>query len=94
MQGKRTDDIPVHELQPGNYCRLVNGTGGVSWYGMTPNGLLCNLTGHAVTEHEDGSITVAPSILVNGMPVRDGPTCGEPPTRWHGYLERGFWRED
>lgn len=35
---------------------------------------------HVVTEHEDGTITVEPSILCR--------TCG-----WHGYLERGVWRE-
>jgi hypothetical protein len=37
---------------------------------------------HDVTEHEDGTITVSPSILLN-----DGRKI------WHGYLERGIWRE-
>lgn len=36
--------------------------------------------GHEVTEHEDGTISVYPSILCRA--------CG-----WHGYLERGVWRE-
>jgi hypothetical protein len=37
-----------------------------------------------VTEHEDGTITVSPSILQYGV---DGSEF------WHGYLERGIWRE-
>lgn len=53
------------------------------WYARTPNGLLANLGNHDVIEHEDGTITVSPSIL-----VRDGQG-GE----WHGYLVRGNWKE-
>lgn len=47
-----------------------------------------NLSGHQVTEHEDGTITVSPSILIQY-------TWGNPPisVEWHGYLERGVWRE-
>jgi len=37
---------------------------------------------HEVVEHEDGTITVSPSILLD-----DGDMT------WHGYLERGVWRE-
>jgi hypothetical protein len=53
------------------------------WRGCTPNGHYGNLAGHDVTEHEDGTITVSPSIRVS-----DGSG-----TLWHGYLERGVWRE-
>jgi len=56
---------------------------GKDWYGTTPNGLLGCLTAHTITEHEDGTITVSPSILVM--------TSGQ--LGWHGYLERGVWRE-
>lgn len=36
---------------------------------------------HSVVEHDDGTITVSPSIvLVDGE------------DRWHGFLERGVWR--
>lgn len=42
-----------------------------------------NLASHEVTEHEDGTITVSPSILVTGHFDKT----------WHGYLERGVWRE-
>lgn len=42
-----------------------------------------NLSKHDVIEYEDGTITVSPSILVT---YYDG-------TEWHGYLERGIWRQ-
>lgn len=64
-------------------------------YGKNPEGLwYCRvpapgfgtggLAKHQVTEHEDGTITVSPSILCYGR--NGGPD-------WHGYLERGTWRE-
>ncbi len=65
-------------LRPGAYFRIGPGD---AWHGVAPNGLLANLGGHKVTEHEDGTITVSPSIK-----VFDGTQT------WHGYLERGVWR--
>jgi hypothetical protein len=62
----------------GDFYRDVLGT----WTCCTPNGLLGNLKAHDVTEHEDRTITVSPSILVTGHD-----------SRWHGFLERGVWRE-
>jgi len=53
------------------------------WYARTPNGYLGCLSEHEVIEHEDGTITVNPSILV----------ADEKRTLWHGYLEKGIWRE-
>lgn len=53
------------------------------WAAVTPNGLHGNLSNHDVVEHEDGTITVSPSILVEQGSVGS----------WHGYLERGIWRE-
>lgn len=53
------------------------------WYCSTPNGLAGNLGSHAVVEHEDGTITVSPSILVTESPE----------VTWHGYLIRGVWSE-
>jgi len=50
----------------------------------TPNGHLGDLGNHDVTEHEDGTITVSPSILVSN------PQEGE---LYHGFLEHGVWRE-
>ena len=64
------------------------------WYGWCPadgKRLLCNLANHTITEHDDGSITVAPSILCGFQnPTDDGQRkIGS----WHGYLEHGVWRE-
>lgn len=52
------------------------------WSARTPNGLTGNLSGHTVTEHGDGTITVSPSILVSG---------GD--KTWHGFLEQGVWKQ-
>lgn len=84
MNGRRRDltewswteaDAP----QPGDYGKQPDGT----WYGWTPIGQLAGLDKHTVVEHEDGTITVSPSILC-------GAGMGD---AWHGYLERGVWRE-
>jgi hypothetical protein len=63
---------------PGAY-----GFDGAQWWGCTPNGLGANLLKHKTVEHEDGTITVSPSILVNAGREES----------WHGFLERGVWRE-
>lgn len=53
------------------------------WWGVPPGTeLLANLEKHKVTVHEDGKITISPSILVSN---RD--------QSWHGYLEHGVWRQ-
>lgn len=82
MKGTRLPDgdIETHfKTDPGTYGRTADG----AWYAVTPNGLNANLTAHEVMLHADGTISVSPSILVNkGQPVS-----------WHGYLERGVWRE-
>lgn len=85
MNGRRiditTDKHFVSNMQPGDYG-LYEGR----WYCCTPKQGFAYLTGHSdpsrdweVTEHEDGTITVKPSINQVG--------------RWHGYLEKGIWRE-
>jgi hypothetical protein len=48
-----------------------------------------DLSLHTVVEHEDGTITVSPSILTNPP----GPYHHPGFKTWHGYLERGEWRE-
>lgn len=85
--GRRHPDVPdvrqPHSwMEPGGYRRVLYPTGW-TWEAMTPNGLLGNLAQHDVVEHDDGTITVSPSILV------DAPR----ESSWHGYLERGVWRE-
>lgn len=69
--------VPPHQMTPGDYGRH-----GDIWYAAVPNGLLANLANHKVVEHQDGTITVSPSILVSNHE-----------SSWHGYLEKGVWRE-
>jgi hypothetical protein len=77
----RSEYALPHRLQPGEYGRHVHDQ---HWIGRTPNGHLCNLSRHEVVEHEDETITVSPSIAVSKS--RDEVV-------WHGFLERGVWRE-
>lgn len=51
------------------------------WYVRDPAGMIGSLRLHTVVEHDDGTITVSPSILDTGEHA------------WHGFLERGVWRE-
>lgn len=85
FKGKRVELIPqtggFQSLNPGEYGKWTDGT----WFGCTPNDEGCNLGSHQVTEHEDGTITVSPSIGVS-----DGRVGA--PFLWHGFLERGIWR--
>jgi hypothetical protein len=53
---------------------LVDPTGGIGAVGRTTT---TKLAAHAVTIHEDGSITCAPSLVM--------------PSGWHGWLEHGTW---
>ena len=83
MQGKRVYDTEA--FLEGEYGKHpADGT----WYACTPNGMLGNLSGHEVVEHENGTITVSPSILVTSPDSK-----GNEHVRWHGYLEHGIWRE-
>lgn len=84
MQGKRHDPVDTNGLlEPGEYGKFE----GV-WYCRAPHDtddlwLTGNLSNHQVVEHEDGTITVSPSILISHWTGAS----------WHGYLERGVWRE-
>lgn len=74
--GRRVYD--TDRFAPGDYGKHpVSG----EWMGNAPGMGLGGLRMHEVTEHEDGTITVSPSILID-----DGRRT------WHGYLERGVWR--
>ena len=81
MQGKRRDYVDNTIPIAGEYGKGMDG----KWYCVPPNApdLIGNLSGHEVVEHEDGTITVSPSILIGD---RRGAS-------WHGYLEHGVWRE-
>ncbi len=72
-------------LEPGQYAKHPKSN---IWYACTPNNHTSNLGNHQVTEHDDGSITVSPSILVTRM-----YTAKANEELWHGFLEKGVWRE-
>lgn len=59
-----------------------------SWYGRPPGHHAGSFKNHNVVEHEDGTITVSPSILLTDYDEGSGEKA-----IWHGYLERGVWRE-
>lgn len=85
MHGTRLDDgvLADDPFQPGTYGRVKARAGSdeLVWHAVTPDGMAANLAAHDVIEHQDGTITVSPSILVdNGQ------------RSWHGYLEHGVWR--
>lgn len=86
MTGRRVPDgTEPHEYEPGDYGRWQN-----VWFIRCPGEgdpvLTGNLSNHDVAEHEDGTITVSPSILTTARWAGVDHT-------WHGYLERGVWRE-
>lgn len=82
MKGKRQDLVNgIHALELGEYGKDEEGM----WWAHVPAAgfSMARISLHDVVEHEDGTITVSPSILMdrgNGQ-------------QWHGYLERGIWRE-
>lgn len=86
--GKRRDfnsEIEGYPLEPGEYGKNEDGL----WFCCTPvhGSWSGGLQKHQVTEHDDGTITVSPSIWYN--PNQSNPTRPQ----WHGFLERGIWRE-
>ena len=86
MQGKRHDLTEGDEfLEAGEYGYHSEHK---KWYCCAPQSGdfyagMGSLGNHAVVEHEDGTITVSPSILITGHHGK----------QWHGYLERGVWRK-
>ena len=76
------DGTSPHQGRPGCYWRHEG-----IWYCEPPSPtqgatrLIGNLAAHDVVEHEDGTITVTPSILIRSS------------RQWHGYLTRGIWQE-
>ena len=87
MQGRRLPDVPTDQyfgfdslnMQPGDYVKLHDGK--IGWCAMAPNGDAGMLRTHKIIVHDDGTITVSPSIQMQ---------TGK---HWHGYLEHGVWRE-
>jgi hypothetical protein len=88
MKGKRVELIPqeggFQSLSPGEYGKWADG----EWYAETPNGHGANISGHVITEHEDGTITVTPSIAVSTS------LNGKKVEVFHGWLIRGEWCDE
>jgi len=93
----RTDDT-LEGIQPGDYWKGLDGIFECAVpnpkipAGANPDHVILPVTArlgkHSVAEHEDGTITVSPSILIWS---NWGPT-GAYHEWWHGFLERGIWR--
>lgn len=86
MTGRRLpDDTALSSADAGGYCRR---SGDGVWECVTPNGRVGGLDDHEVVEHEDGTITVSPSILVDPETIGGVSLPG-----WHGFLKYGVWSE-
>lgn len=80
---RRPDGTDADDLQPGEYAKDAHGI----WIVRPPhNAQGQSFTGslrlHTIEEHDDGSITVMPSIL---------QTYGDHEQVWHGFLQQGVW---
>lgn len=77
--------LELYDGPAGGYCVVTNEDTGdrVLWI-KDPAGHVGRCAKHVITEHDDGTVTVSPSILA---------TTGSHGHDWHGYLERGVWRE-
>lgn len=78
MQGHRVhvnEHGKLPSMKAGDYGMTADG----DWWAVLPDGTFGRLTDHEVTEHEDGTISVQPSIYFD--------------EKWHGWLVRGEWRE-
>lgn len=71
--------------EPYHFAEGDYGHSSGQWWCRPPTCDLINISTWHITEHDDGTISVSPSILVY---KHDGVTA-----HWHGYLEHGVWRE-
>lgn len=69
----------IHEIPEGGWAKL-----GEVWFVRCPGQRYPSALGaaHYVEEHDDGSITVTPSLLIH-----DHSTIGA--KGWHGWLTKG-----
>ena len=71
----------------GSYQKVLNTDGSTAYWNildLSGRPGTIRQGGHSITEFEDGTITVSPSILA---------TEEEHGHDWHGFLERGIWKE-
>ncbi len=62
------------------------------WEVRPPGQQAGSIRKHEVTEHEDGTITVSPSIVLYDADELGPRGMAERRVAWHGFLERGTWR--
>ncbi len=79
-------------LNPYEYSKMKDKDGNY-WILYTPNGYLCGIKKHKVTEHKDGTITVSPSILLRILKDPKNKKKKEYITLWHGFIIKGIWYE-
>jgi hypothetical protein len=96
-QGVRRDGVAPWDLKAGEYAVSKDEAGAITqvWVRL-PNGQgPAELHDWSPVEHDDGTITLSPSILSHpdSAAVDDAGTMQTIGTGWHGYLERGVWRE-
>lgn len=76
--GSQPDGCGELSAPLGAYMKVASGTISV-WYVRDPLGDICTIANnHQVIEHDDGTISVRPSIV-------------NPNGSYHGFLQRGFW---
>lgn len=84
-----TEAVRLPDVEPGSFPEgfdwgvMSYWRQGSVWMLHLPPNSMGNLSDHEVTEHEDGTITVSPSILVTRP--------GDESVLRHGHLKRGVW---
>jgi hypothetical protein len=93
MSEPRVWPIPGRRVYPNERGHLVLAEGDYGkdlageWWCRPPGCSMGSLKDHEITEHEDGTVTVTPSIEADPVAV------GKPPPAFHGYLQHGVWRK-
>lgn len=86
--GEKVEAIRIKgysEIKRDKVCYYFEKRSG-NWNMFHPDTGLGDLGNHNVTEHDDGTITVSPSIMITFKTKEGEKSC-------HGYLEKGVWRE-
>lgn len=82
MQGRHVaDNTDARQAKPGDYW-WNDWTGKRELWFRDPHGDAGRVTTHTVEEHDDGTVSVAPSIAPK--PGEDG---------YHGLLTQGVWSD-
>ena len=109
MQGTRLPDAAMAEpgpgwdawdrghCAPGSYMKVTTRTGNVMWFITDPSGAPGTIVKkhHTVEEHDDGTITVSPSLDHQRAGYDHESFAAMIPADcfgWRGWLEHGVWR--